>query len=120
MGKGRGFHFDRPAHGGEWRNLNFMKDKIYCVYIMTNKTNSTLYIGFSGDLRARIYSHKKKLVEGFTKRYNIDKLVYYECSDDYEGVLAREKQIKKWRREKKIALIKKKNPEFRDLYDEIE
>jgi len=97
-----------------------MKSRVYCVYIMTNKNNTTFYVGFSSTLKERIYTHKKKLVDGFTKRYNLTKLVYYECDDDYEAVLNREKQIKKWRWEKKMALIKEKNPKFKDLYDEVD
>ena len=93
-----------------------MSTKVYCVYIMTNEWHTTFYIGFSSDLKIRVYEHKEKLVEGFTRRYNLTKLVYYECGEDYEGVLAREKQLKRWNRAKKIALIKKTNPALKDLH----
>jgi len=86
---------------------------------MTNEWNTVFYIGFSSDLRGRIYSHKEKLIEGFVKRYKLTKLVYYECEGNRVGVLAREKQLKRWSRAKKIALIKKTNPDFKDLYDKL-
>ena len=76
---------------------------------MTNKMNRVLYTGVTNDLRRRIYEHKKKLVEGFTKKYNIGKLVYYEVSEDIESAIAREKQIKGWLRRKKVALIESLN-----------
>ena len=96
-----------------------MNTKVYCVYIMTNEWNTTFYIGFSSDLKSRAYVHREKIAEGFTKRYNLTKLVYYECGEDKEGALAREKQLKHWNRAKKIALIKKVNPNFKDLYDRL-
>ena len=86
---------------------------------MANKWNTTFYIGFSSNLKSRVYAHKEKLVDGFTKRYNLIKLVYYECGEDYEGVLVREKQLKRWNRTKKIALIKKMNPDLEDLYNKL-
>lgn len=86
---------------------------------MTNKINTVLYTGITGDLIKRAYEHKQKLVEGFTKKYNINKLVYYEIFDDPENAIAREKQIKAGSRKKKIALIQNKNPEWKDLYNEI-
>ena len=93
-----------------------MNSKVYCVYIMTNECNTTFYIGFSHDLKKRVHTHKEKIVAGFTKRYNLTKLVYFECGEGKEGVLAREKQLKRWSRAKKIALIKRTNPNFEDLY----
>ena len=89
--------------------------KQYYVYIMTNKTNRVLYTGVTNDLKRRVYEHKKKLLEGFTKKYNIVKLVYYEICDDIEGAIAREKQIKGWLRRKKVALIESLNQDWRDL-----
>ena len=86
---------------------------------MTNKINTVLYTGISRDLIKRAYEHKQKMVEGFTKKYNVNKLVYYEMFDDPENAIVREKQIKAGSREKKIALIKKVNPQWKDLYDEI-
>ncbi|MEW6408345.1 MAG: GIY-YIG nuclease family protein [Patescibacteria group bacterium] len=88
--------------------------KTYWVYIMTNKSN-TLYTGVTSNLQNRIYEHKNKLVDGFTKKYNINKLIYCEeFLTPYEAIVA-EKKIKGWSRKKKIALIKSKNPKFRDL-----
>ena len=88
----------------------------YYVYIMTNRSG-TLYTGVTNDLERRMYEHKGKFVEGFTKRYNIDMLVYYEVTDDINGALTREKQIKDWRRSKRVALIESTNPQWRDLSD---
>ncbi len=89
------------------------------IYFMTNKRNTVLYTGVTSDLKKRVYEHKEKLIRGFTKKYNIDKLVYYEVFDDIENAILREKQIKAGSREKKMSLIKSMNPEFKDLYEEI-
>lgn len=89
--------------------------KQYCVYIITNNSG-TLYIGITGDLRKRIWEHKNKIVDGFTKKYNIDKLIYFEQTENVISAIEREKQLKKWRREKKLNLIKKMNPDWSDLY----
>ena len=89
----------------------------YYVYIMTNRSK-TLYTGVTNDLLRRVYEHKNKMVEGFTKKYNITKLVYYEDTNDVEEAIAREKQIKGWLRRKKIALIESINPEWKDLSEE--
>ncbi len=86
---------------------------------MTNMGNTTLYTGVTRDLRKRVYEHKEKLVEAFTKRYNITKLVYYEACSDIEGAILREKQIKAGSRQKKIELINSMNREWRDLYEEL-
>ncbi len=91
----------------------------YCVYIMTNKTNTVLYIGVTNNLKKRIYEHKHKLVPGFTSRYNVTKLVYYEVYDTPYNAIQREKQIKAGSRAKKLALIKSVNPGFSDLYETI-
>jgi putative endonuclease len=88
------------------------------VYIMASKSG-TLYVGFTVDLVRRVWEHKQDLVEGFTKKYQCHKLVYYETGGDYDSTLAREKQIKKWRREKKEALIRLLNPGWQDLYKQI-
>jgi putative endonuclease len=93
--------------------------KQYYVYIMTNKTNNVLYVGVTNDLLRRIYEHKEKLAEGFTKKYNIVKLVYYEVFDDIENAILREKQIKAGPRRKKIQLVDSVNEEWRDLYGEL-
>lgn len=96
-----------------------MQQKSGYVYLMTNKSNSVIYTGVTSDLKKRVYEHKEKLVEGFTKKYNVDKLVYYEVFDDIENAIIREKQIKGGSRAKKMALIEKSNPEFKDLYDSL-
>ena len=94
-----------------------MKD--YSVYIMASKRNGTLYVGFTSDLAQRVYAHKHDLVEGFTRKYGVYLLVYYETGGDYEGSLQREKQIKEWKRRWKIELIERVNPVWRDLYEDI-
>ena len=86
---------------------------------MTNKHNTVLYTGVTSDLTKRIYEHKEKLVAGFTSRYNIIKLVYYEVCDDMESAILREKQIKAGSREKKMSLIRTMNPGFADLSNAI-
>jgi putative endonuclease len=93
--------------------------KEYYVYIMTNKINSTLYTGVTNDLKRRVFEHKNKLIEGFTKKYNIDKLVFCEAYDDINYAIAREKQIKGGTRAKKIKLIEDMNSRWNDLFDEI-
>jgi len=90
-------------------------DKQYYVYIMTNAGNRVLYTGVTNNLQRRVYEHKNKLIKGFTKKYNVIKLVFYEACDDIESAILREKQIKGWLRVKKIALIESINPEWRDM-----
>ena len=90
----------------------------YFVYIMTNYSR-TLYIGVTNNLPRRVQEHKNKEIKGFTKKYNIDKLIYYEQTNNIVSAIDREKQLKKWRREKKISLIEKSNPLWIDLSDEI-
>ena len=90
-------------------------NKTYAVYIMTNYSQTSFYIGVTANLQKRVWEHKNKFVEGFTKRYNIDRLVYYELTDSVETALNREKQLKRWHRDWKINLIKEMNPEFKDL-----
>jgi putative endonuclease len=96
-----------------------MEEKQYYVYIMTNKWNTVLYTGVTNDLKKRVYEHKAKLVEGFTDRYNVDKLVFYDLSRDLESAILREKQIKGGSRSKKIALVSSMNPGWKDLYDDL-
>jgi putative endonuclease len=91
-------------------------NKLYCVYLMTNTNNTVLYTGVTGDLKQRVYQHKNKMVAGFTKKYNIQKLVYYEAFVAPEKAILREKQIKGGSRKKKISLIEEKNPTWQDLY----
>jgi putative endonuclease len=95
------------------REKNNMKQ--YCVYITTNRENKVLYIGVTSNLPKRIYEHKNKLVEGFTEKYNADKLVYFEQTEDVNSALRREKQLKNWHRDWKINLINSFNPQWRDL-----
>lgn len=90
-----------------------------CVYIVASKRNGTLYIGVTSDLRNRIWQHKNKIVPGFTEKYDVNILVYYEQGESMLGALQREKQLKKWNRSWKIRLIEKGNPKWRDLYDEL-
>ena len=90
--------------------------KQYYVYIMTNKNNRVLYTGITNDLRRRVYEHREKFVAGFTKKYNISKLVYYEIFEDPENAILREKKIKAGSRQKKIDLIDTMNKEWNDLY----
>jgi putative endonuclease len=94
-------------------------NKQFYVYIMTNKNNTVLYTGVTSDLNKRVYEHKNKLLEGFTKRYNIDKLVFYEVYDDINNAIAREKQMKSGTRAKKIKLIEEMNSGWKDLLGEI-
>ena len=89
------------------------------VYIITNTNNTTLYIGVTSNLIKRIYEHKNKMVEGFSKRYNLSKLVYYEITDNILSAISREKQLKAGSRKKKCELINKMNPDWKDLYAEI-
>lgn len=88
--------------------------KEYYIYILTNRSR-TLYIGMTNNLERRVYEHKRKLIPGFTSRYNITQLVYYDRTNEVLDAIAREKQLKGWRRSKKIALIESVNPEWRDL-----
>jgi len=96
-----------------------MSEKHYYVYILANKVNTVIYIGITNDIKRRIYEHKNKVVEGFTKKYNINKLVYYEVFDDPYNAITREKQLKGWIRAKKDELVNSINPDWKDLYEEI-
>lgn len=88
----------------------------YYVYILASKKNGTLYIGVTSDLIKRVFEHKNDLAEGFTKKYGVHQLVYFEQTSDVNSAITREKQMKKWRREWKIELIEEKNPEWKDLF----
>ena len=89
------------------------------VYILASKKNGTLYIGVTSNLVKRVYEHKNNLVEGFTKKYHVHTLVYYEVFEDIEEAIKWEKRLKKWNRKWKIELIEKKNPNWDDLYESI-
>ena len=89
------------------------------VYILASKRNGTLYVGVTSDLIKRIWEHKNNLVEGFTKRYNVHNLVWYEAHENMESAIAREKTLKEWKRIWKLELIESSNPDWNDLYDTI-
>ena len=89
------------------------------VYILFNKSDGVLYTGVTSDLVKRVFEHKSKVIKGFTQKYNVDKLGYYEIFEDIEQAILREKQIKAGSRKKKIELIESINPEWRDLYEDI-
>jgi len=90
--------------------------KNYYVYILASKRNGTLYTGFTSDLLGRVDAHKKRLIDGFTKKYSVDRLVWYETFDSFEDALIFEKRLKKWRRQWKLELIEKLNPNWDDLF----
>ncbi|MDO8462759.1 MAG: GIY-YIG nuclease family protein [bacterium] len=92
-----------------------MEERAYYVYIMMNKWRTVSYIGMTNDLARRVIEHREGIVDGFTKRYRCHDLVYYECCNEVMGALSREKELKKWSRMKKWALIKQQNPDLRDL-----
>jgi len=94
-------------------------DKEYCIYIMTNKNHTTLYTGVTNNLARRILEHKNHINKGFTSRYNLEILVYYEMTNDIQAAILREKQIKGGSRNKKEILINSINPEWRDLFEDI-
>lgn len=93
--------------------------KQYFVYILASKKNGTLYIGVTNNLSKRIYEHKHGLVEGYTKKYNVKNLVYYEITTDIKSAITREKDMEKWYRKWKIELIERENPEWEDLYERL-
>ena len=104
-----------PPAGGERSNPVLMKAKNYYVYIMANKGNSVLYTGVTNNLERRIYEHKTKSIKGFSEKYNINKLVYCEQYNSAYDAISREKQIKGGSRKKKVTLIEKDNPDWKDL-----
>lgn len=93
--------------------------KSFYVYILASKQNGTLYTGFSSDLPGRTWKHKEVVTGGFTERYGVKRLVYYEVYDDPETAIKREKQLKRWRRRWKLELIEKENPLWKDLFEEV-
>ena len=90
----------------------------YYVYILTNDRGNVMYIGMTNDLRRRLHEHRQELVDGFTKKYHVHKLVYYEQTSDVNAAIAREKQLKGWNRKRKNALVMSMNPEWNDLSDQ--
>ena len=96
-----------------------MNSKQYYVYILFNKQNGTLYVGVTNDLIKRVWQHKNKVIEGFTRQYDIDKLGYYEIFNDINSAIAREKQLKGGNRKAKLELIESNNPDWNDLYYDI-
>lgn len=94
-------------------------EKQYAVYILTNYLNTTFYTGVTNNLIRRVYEHKIKINQGFSSKYNLNKLVYFELTNNIYDALNREKQIKNWKRNWKIDLIKKSNPQFKDLSEDI-
>ena len=94
-------------------------NKTYFVYILTNFEETTFYIGVTSNLKKRIWEHKNKVIEGFTEKYNVDRLIYYEQTNSVETALNREKQLKRWHRQWKINLIKEFNPKMKDLFEDI-
>ena len=93
--------------------------KAFYVYTLASANNRVLYIGVTSDLQKRIYEHKSKIVKGFTAKYNVDRLVYYETYNDAEGAIQREKNLKEWNRQWKIDLVEKENASWSDLYHQI-
>jgi putative endonuclease len=90
-----------------------------CVYILASRRNGTLYVGVTSRPAQRVWEHREEILEGFTKRYGVKILVYYEMHETMEAAIRREKQIKEWKRGWKIQLIQSSNPEWRDLYEEL-
>ncbi|MFQ3251421.1 MAG: putative endonuclease [Glaciecola sp.] len=90
-----------------------------CIYIITNRHNTTLYIGVTSNLLQRIYQHKNKLISGFSAKYNLNKLIYFEIYEDMENAIVREKRLKVWKREWKNRLINESNPCWKDLYPDL-
>jgi putative endonuclease len=91
----------------------------YCVYLLASTKHGTLYLGVTNDIVRRAYEHRTKSVDGFTKRYDVDKLVWFEIYDDIANAITREKELKKWRRDWKVRLIENENPDWTDLYPGI-
>ncbi|MDP3771199.1 MAG: GIY-YIG nuclease family protein [bacterium] len=94
-------------------------DRHYYIYILANKWNTVTYVGVTNNLIRRVYEHREHLIPGFTERYSVTKLVYYEMTDDPEAAIAREKQLKGGSRKQKVALIERMNPKWEDLYAQI-
>ena len=121
------FIYPMSLRGGQWLarrsnpayNYNMISEQYYYVYILFSKKNGTLYVGVTSDLVKRVWEHKNHVVEGFTSKYNVNKLGYYEIYNNINEAIKREKQLKAGNRQKKIDLIEGNNPEWQDLYYEI-
>jgi len=94
-------------------------DRQPCVYILTNQRNGTLYVGVTSNLSKRIWEHKNKVVEGFTEKYGLNNLVWYELHETMESAISREKTVKSWKRYWKLKAIEEMNPEWHDLYEDL-
>jgi putative endonuclease len=103
--------------GDKWLGCGVMKQP--CVYLLASQRNGTLYVGVTSNLVQRVWQHKEGVAEGFTKKYGVKTLVWFELHETMESAIAREKAIKEWKRAWKLTLIEKTNPEWRDLYAEI-
>jgi putative endonuclease len=114
---GEGDEIATPAYGGLAMTGDDNMNRQYYVYLMTNPRNSVLYAGVTNDLRKRCFEHKEKLAKGFTAKYNVVKLVYYEVFEDVANAISREKQLKAGSRQRKIELVNSVNKEWRDLYE---
>jgi len=114
-----GIHLRIPIVRQYSRSKNLPMLKQPAVYILASQPRGTLYIGVSSNLIQRIWQHTSGVMEGFTERYEVDRLVYFEMHTDMTGAITREKQLKKWKRDWKIALIEKDNPDWHDLWPEI-
>ena len=110
---------DEFGHVISYETFGYAVMKSPCVYILASRRNGTLYIGVTSDLEKRVWQHKNNLVEGFTKRYGVHLLVWYEPHETMESAIQREKCIKKWNRSWKLALVEKSNPSWKDLFDDL-
>ncbi len=99
--------------------MSVVGGKIYCVYLLASQRNGTLYVGVTSDLVGRVWQHKAGIFEGFSKKYGVKRLVWFEAFDDVTAAIQREKTIKKWPRKWKLNMIEKENPGWRDLYDDL-
>ena len=109
---------DREGLTGQSRNAETLrvKERVYYVYMLASRIGGTLYIGVTGDLVRRVYQHRERLVKGFTQKYGVSRLVYFEGFGDVGAAIQREKQLKKWNRAWKIRLIEETNPNWDDLF----
>ncbi len=110
---------DSARAGTHEHQIDVSTNRPFYLYILASRRHGTLYIGVTCDLIRRVYEHRIKAVPGFTKKYSVDRLVYFEIFDDPVAAITREKQVKKWRRDWKIALIEAENPDWRDLFEGI-